>query len=105
MNFQQEITLAMRHKVAVQERRTKSNCPYLRVLVTGARVDFVTAIGGKSFHVHVTKWAGTPEYAANKRVPGDYLGMCGRDSVQNFIRVYGSARPRDLDKALDKTLR
>jgi hypothetical protein len=81
---------AEKHSVRANVRQTKTGCPYLRVLGTGARVDFVTAKGGKEAHVYFNTYFSSSMY----------MGKHPIHKSAKLIRVYGGMSPRNMIHAL-----
>lgn len=90
--FDEELALAKSLQVYVQVRRTKTGCPYLRVFGTGARVDFVLAKGGRSFHTYYADRSSNWE--------AKLLGRSRRRDIVQLIERHSRGRPRDLWRAL-----
>lgn len=86
--FSDELAVARKVQVYAQQRRTRGNCPYLRIFSTGCRVSFLPAKGGKTFHVYL--WS--------HQDGSMYLGeICKhRVDIRRFIRAYGKRSPRNL---------
>lgn len=94
--FKKWLSTAAANNVYALEKRTKGNCPYMRVRSTGVSVDFVLAKGGKKggkCHVYVTYWAEEPRRNIN-------LGTYELNKIGPFIRHYGRCSPRDVRASL-----